>query len=232
MLIYRAKLKSENLKGRAYLEGWCRMLSGGEFFSKGLDNPATGTTDWASYETPFFLKQGEHADLIKLNLVIEGKGTIWIKDVEVLRGPLPPSPLERAVAAGREPLQERTALGGEANAEEAQKKALDAAGPWLALMDQGQYEQGWEAAAQYLKNAVSKEDFAKSLAAVRKPLGSVTSRQLKSKEYRTDLPGAPAGQYVVLQYETSFENKKSAVETLTPMLDKDGKWRVSGYFIK
>jgi phosphoglycolate phosphatase len=31
---------------------------------------------------------------------------------------------------------------------------------------------------------------------------------------------------------TVFENKKSAIETITPTLDNDGEWRVSGYFIK
>jgi hypothetical protein len=36
---------------------------------------------------------------------------------------------------------------------------------------------------------------------------------------------------VVLKFDTSFANKKVAVETVTPMLDKDGKWRVSGYFV-
>jgi hypothetical protein len=46
------------------------------------------------------------------------------------------------------------------------------------------------------------------------------------------LPGAPDGEYVVIQFATSFENKKSAIETVTPMLDSDGEWRVSGYFIK
>ena len=46
------------------------------------------------------------------------------------------------------------------------------------------------------------------------------------------LPGAPDGEYVVIQYATTFENKKSAIETITPMLDGDGKWRVSGYYIK
>jgi len=35
-----------------------------------------------------------------------------------------------------------------------------------------------------------------------------------------------------LKTAVSFENKKSAVETITPMLDKDKKWRVSGYYIK
>ena len=66
----------------------------------------------------------------------------------------------------------------------------------------------------------------------RKPLGKVKSRTLLSKQYTTNLPGAPDGQYVVIQYKTAFEKKAAAVETVTPMLDKDKKWRVSGYYIK
>jgi hypothetical protein len=57
-------------------------------------------------------------------------------------------------------------------------------------------------------------------------------RALKNANYTKTLPGAPDGEYVVLQYETSFEHKQSAAETVTPTLDKDGKWPVSGYFIK
>lgn len=89
MLIYRAKLKTENIKGQAYLEMWCRFPGKGEYFSRGLQNPATGSNDWASYETPFFLKKGEKPDLLKLNIVIKGTGKIWIKDVEVLKATLP-----------------------------------------------------------------------------------------------------------------------------------------------
>jgi hypothetical protein len=37
---------------------------------------------------------------------------------------------------------------------------------------------------------------------------------------------------VVIQYDTVFKNKAAAVETIAPMLEKDGAWRVSGYFIK
>ena len=51
-------------------------------------------------------------------------------------------------------------------------------------------------------------------------------------EYQTSLPGAPDGQYVVIQFKTSFENKRSAVETVTPMFGKDQRWRVSGYYIR
>jgi hypothetical protein len=49
--------------------------------------------------------------------------------------------------------------------------------------------------------------------------------------YRTSLPGAPDGEYVVMQFNTSYTQKKSAVETVTMVLDKDGKWHVAGFFI-
>jgi hypothetical protein len=62
--------------------------------------------------------------------------------------------------------------------------------------------------------------------------GGVEERTIKSTEYATSLPGAPDGHYVIIQYETAFEKKQSAVETVTPMKDSDGQWRVSGYFIK
>ena len=88
VVTYRAKIKTEGLAGRAYLEMWCRLPDRGEFFSKGLNQPVTGTTDWASYEIPFFLKKGEKPDLIKLNLVVEGKGKVWLKDIELLKTPL------------------------------------------------------------------------------------------------------------------------------------------------
>jgi hypothetical protein len=116
--------------------------------------------------------------------------------------------------------------------DEAEKQAVAAAETWLALVDQDKYAESWDAAAMHLKNAVGKEGFVKSLTAARKPLGKLKSREVKSKEYRTSLPGAPDGQYVVIQFKTVLENKKSAVETVTPMLDKDKKWRVSGYYIR
>lgn len=115
---------------------------------------------------------------------------------------------------------------------DAEKAAVVAAKAWLKLVDQGKYSNSWNEAAGYFKKAVTKEQWEQSMQAVRKPLGKTLSRKLKSKNYMTSLPGAPDGEYVVIQFETSFENKKSAIETVTPMLGKDGKWRVSGYFIK
>lgn len=115
---------------------------------------------------------------------------------------------------------------------EKEKAAVSAAQKWLSMVDEGRYVESWKEAAEYFRNAVKENQWEQSLQAVRKPLGKLVLRKVKSQSYRTSLPGAPDGEYVVIMFETSFENKKSAVETVTPMLDKDGNWRVSGYYIK
>lgn len=124
-----------------------------------------------------------------------------------------------------------TATGIAAESEK-EKQAISAAIQWLALVDEGKYAESWKVAATYFKGAIKEDQWGQSLQAVRAPLGDLISRKVKNKSYQTSLPGAPDGQYVVIQFKTSFENKLSAVETVTPMLDKDGQWRVSGYYIK
>jgi hypothetical protein len=113
-----------------------------------------------------------------------------------------------------------------------QKAAVEVANQWVALVDGGNYAQSWDHAASYFKGAAKKYQWEASLSAGRKPLGRVLSRKVKAKQYTTTLPGAPDGHYVVIQYETSFEGKASAIETITPMREKDGKWRVAGYYIR
>jgi hypothetical protein len=113
-----------------------------------------------------------------------------------------------------------------------EKSAVNIAKEWLKLVDEGRYAESWDKASQYFKNAVPREQWKTSLESFRSPLGEVLSRNLKSKNYTKTLPGAPDGEYVVILYETSFKYKQNAIETITPMRDKDGKWRVSGYYIK
>jgi hypothetical protein len=87
-LIYRAKLRTENINGHVYLEMWCHFSGSGEYFSRGLHSPLTGTVDWTAEEVPFFLREGQNPDYVKLNLVINGSGTVWIDDIRLLNGPL------------------------------------------------------------------------------------------------------------------------------------------------
>jgi hypothetical protein len=113
--------------------------------------------------------------------------------------------------------------------EAAAQKQADA---WLLTVDAGKYPESWDQAAALFKKALTREQWQQAVAGARGPLGKLVSRSVKSKQYTKTLPGAPDGEYVVIQYESSFENKKSAVETVTPMRDPDGVWRVSGYFIR
>jgi len=110
--------------------------------------------------------------------------------------------------------------------------AQAAAESWLKLTDGGNGAASWEQAAKLFRDVLTKEQWTQALAGVRPPLGKLISRKLISRQYTEKLQGAPDGKYVVIQYETLFEKKASAVETITPMLDPDGVWRVSGYFIQ
>jgi len=116
--------------------------------------------------------------------------------------------------------------------EEAKKKVVAAAETWLALIDKGEIAKSWETAAVLFKGVVTQEQWDHSLSAARGPLGKLSSREPQLAKYETSLPGAPDGEYVVIQFKTVFENKADAVETVTPTKDPDGHWRVSGYYIK
>jgi hypothetical protein len=110
--------------------------------------------------------------------------------------------------------------------------AVASAEQWLTIIDADNFDKGWVYASEYLKNAVSKDFFKQSLHGVRSPLGSMKTRVLDSAQYTTSLPGSPDGEYVVMQFKTGFENKANAVETLISKKEKDGQWRIAGYFIK
>jgi hypothetical protein len=117
-------------------------------------------------------------------------------------------------------------------AESPEDAAQKAAESWLVLVDSGKYPESWDEAAALLKGAMTREQWTQALEGVRSPLGKLQSRKIKSRQYAEKLPGAPDGKYVILQFDTVFEHKASAIETVTPMLDKDGFWRVSGYYLK
>jgi hypothetical protein len=114
---------------------------------------------------------------------------------------------------------------------EAVASATKAALGWLKLVDEGSYAASWTAASSLFKGQVSEAEWTRLARSVRHPLGSAVSRKVNSAKFETSMPGAPDGQYVVIRFETSFQRKKSAIETVTPMLDSDGQWRVSGYYI-
>ena len=102
---------------------------------------------------------------------------------------------------------------------------------WLALMDAGKYAQTWDACSPTAQAVVTRDQWVSTVQPVRAPLGKVQKRTLKSGQHTSTLPGVPPGDYSVLVYGTTFE-KGVMLETVVLNHDKDGHWRVSGYFVK
>jgi hypothetical protein len=107
-----------------------------------------------------------------------------------------------------------------------------AAKSWLALTDAGKYAESWQAASPTFQSQVTQDQWTGAAQSVRDPLGKVQKRTLRSGQHTHTLPGAPAGDYAVISYATDFAKKPAATETVILTHDTDGKWRVSGYFIK
>jgi hypothetical protein len=104
--------------------------------------------------------------------------------------------------------------------------------PWLQLIDSGKYADSWQEAAQTFHAHIAKDKWVAAMKLNRAPLGKMISRTLTSARFTKSLAGAPDGQYVVIVYETRYEHKQAAVETVTSVQELDGDWRVAGYFIK
>lgn len=108
----------------------------------------------------------------------------------------------------------------------------DAAVAWLRLVDQHRYAESWDSAAGIFREAVTRSAWEAAVREGRGTFEPVGTRQLLGASLQTSLPNAPAGEYVVLQYQTMVRNGETAIETVTPTRDKDGRWRVAGYYVR
>ncbi len=102
---------------------------------------------------------------------------------------------------------------------------------WLAFGDEGNWGATWDNAARTFQQALPKPKWEAKAVAVREPLGALVERKILVVKYETSLPGAPDGEYVVIQFNARYENKAHAVETVSVVKEDDGMWRVTGYFI-
>jgi len=88
MLGLRFQISSANVETGVYPEIWVNVDGFGEAFSKGLNFRLKGSNDWSSCELPFYLKKGQRAKLVKLNVVFEGPGTVSLNHIELYSTPL------------------------------------------------------------------------------------------------------------------------------------------------
>lgn len=110
--------------------------------------------------------------------------------------------------------------------------ALEAADRWLALIDRGDAAASWVEAADLFRAAVDEARWVESLRRAQEPLGRPVERKLRSMNYTTELPGAPDGEYVVLEYDTRFQRKRRGTETVVMMKEHGEEWRASGYHVR
>lgn len=114
----------------------------------------------------------------------------------------------------------------------ADSEALAAADRWLALIDRGDAEASWSAASNLLRSAIDEARWSEALRRAQGPIGRPRSREVERLRYATELPGAPDGEYVVVEYATEFERKRNGSELVTLMREPDGVWRVAGYYVR
>ena len=113
-----------------------------------------------------------------------------------------------------------------------QKKAIKAAQNWVMQIDNGKYLDSWDSAGAYFQNQIQKDRWSAALTASRLPLGKLITRELDSFDYQTESPGVPDGKYYVFTFNVSYENKNTAIETVSLFKDATGSWKVVGFFIK
>ena len=109
--------------------------------------------------------------------------------------------------------------------------ALADALAWVALVDGGDYEESWAQAGAFFRSQISPLEWTETVRPVREPLGSVRSRDFLRATQTDTLPGAPPGEYQVIEFATSYAEASATVETVV-MAHQGGQWKVEGYFVR
>ncbi|MEJ6022535.1 DUF4019 domain-containing protein [Ramlibacter sp. PS4R-6] len=103
-----------------------------------------------------------------------------------------------------------------------------AAQGWLVLLDRRDWGRSWETTSSVFRGMVPLGTWMDAVPKVREPLGAFVERKIVESAYKTTLAGQPNGEYVTVIFQSKFE-KREGIEAVTTVLDRDGKWRVTGY---
>lgn len=110
--------------------------------------------------------------------------------------------------------------------------ATAAATEFLAMVDNDHYDSSWRLSAKLLQERVSLEKWEEQLSAIRETLGPLVKREQSDISYATVAKDSPDGEYIQIFYDSQFGTKAAVEETVTVMLEEDGRWRVAGYFVQ
>lgn len=114
----------------------------------------------------------------------------------------------------------------------AEKVAIVSMNSWLKLVDDNKYGRSWDESAQLFKNSVIRTEWIQLLKNTRRPLGRLINRELISLTYTTSMLNTPEGEYVVIEYNTTYKEQSNVTETVTLVRINEESWRVLGYFVR
>jgi hypothetical protein len=110
------------------------------------------------------------------------------------------------------------------------RAATDVAGPWVKLLDAGNWPEAWRQLAPAAQAQVTQATWNQTMPKARGPGGAVKSRTFRDADYTDSMPDAPPGEYVAVVYDVVFANGKKALETVV-LMRVGNSWKVSGYFV-
>jgi Protein of unknown function (DUF4019) len=109
-------------------------------------------------------------------------------------------------------------------------QAVATANKWLSVVDASSYGEAFAMLPARIRaggDAVEKY-WVGYLRAKRAPLGRALSRKLAKAWFSRTLPGSPDGYYEFFHYNTSFQRKTQAAESVV-LTKESGHWQVSSY---
>jgi len=111
------------------------------------------------------------------------------------------------------------------------KEGAAPAEAWVKLLDGQRWAESWKSSGALFRSQLTEAGWVSTIQPLRGQLGSVSSRALVSVTSTHALPGAPDGDYRIVQFATVFARKPDAIETV--VLAREGSaWAVDGYFIR
>ncbi len=103
---------------------------------------------------------------------------------------------------------------------------------WLELIDAGKYKESWENTSPLFRSKKAEAEWVKTLTTIREPRGAMTARYLATAGATKSLSDFPEGDYVVLQFYTTFAKKGLALETVSLVKMQDDTWQIADLDIK
>jgi DNA-binding CsgD family transcriptional regulator len=108
----------------------------------------------------------------------------------------------------------------------APSEAADTARQFLALLDEGRWDESYERTSASFQQSNTLQVWTDVSEETRAPLGAAESRVFVSQE---NLPAPPDG-YEVVKFQTRFAKKPAALETVS-LRRENGRWVVAGVII-